>query len=563
MAFPEDQIFIQELIKKGLLTKSQIIQSQNLLREQLNRAGITKTLLTHFKIDEGKIARSIAEIFNIPFMEQVNGLTRTEVEELDVINIPEEFRFIPVLADVNEITIAIKDPPYQKLIDFVKKATNKHIIPIVLKHSDFEYLNNDNITDKKQTKPIQIDFTKLDVEKQGEQWAKEAEISGTLPPANSVLERLLETARETNASDIHFEITSQRTLQIRFRLDGVLQRVVTLPEIYSSSLIQIIKQKASIDSFEKKTASEGQFSIQLGNKKIYCRVNVIPTINAEKIALRIVSQRLEIIRLERLGLSLHDLQRIRHLLSLPNAVILLSGPAGSGKTTTLYSILSELNHYTKNITSVENPVEAYLEGVNQIPLSKNSDLDFPSVTRALFHHDVDILSLGEIRTKQEANLLLEAGLSGMTAFATIQASDAIKTIYRLKNLGVDIEQLALVLKGVISQRFVRKVCPYCASEYLPEPELLEQAGLKKLPHDFKLKRGLGCKNCMGTGYLGRIPVFEVLILNETISSLIYQNKPHREIIAAATNEGFTSLRYDGLRKALAGITTLNEVLRVT
>jgi len=563
MAFQEDQIFIQELIKRGLLTKSQIIQSQNLLREQLNRKGITRALLTHFKLDEVKLAQTIAEIFNVPFMEQANGLSRAEVDELQTVNIPSDFRFIPVLVDINEITIAVKDPPYQKLIEFVKKATDKHIIPLVLKDSDFEYLNNEKATEKKKDRPLKIDFSKLDVEKQGMQWARSAEQTGSLPPASSVLDRLLETASESNASDIHLEITSQKTLSVRFRLNGVLQRVVTLPETYTSSLPQVIKQRSSIDAFEKLSVAEGSFTANLSGKKIHYRVNIIPTVSNEKITLRVVSNNLDIIRLERLGLSLHDLQRVRRLLSFPNAVVLFSGPAGCGKTTTLYSILNELNHFTRNITTIETPVEAHLEEINQISVTKNSGLDFAKVTNALFHHDVDILALGEIRSKQEADLILEAGLSGMTAFATIQAADAIKTIYRLKNFGVDIEQFALTLRGIVSQRFVRKVCPYCQQEYIPEEEILKKSGLEHLPKDFKLKRGIGCNNCLGTGYLGRMPVFEVLIFNETLSSLIFQNKPYREIVTAAKHEGFTTMRYDGLRKALAGLTTLNEVLRVT
>ncbi|NOZ61478.1 MAG: Flp pilus assembly complex ATPase component [Calditrichaeota bacterium] len=563
MAFQEDQVFIQELIKKGLITKSQIIQSQNLLRTQLSREGITKTLLSHFKLDETKLAQSIAEIFNVPFMEQVNGLSRMEVDELQTVNIPADFRFIPVLVDINEITIAIKDPPYQKLVEFVKKATDKHIITLVLKNSDFEYLNDEKVAEKKSDKPLKIDFSKLDVEKQGLRWARSAEQTGSLPSAKNVLDRLLETARETNASDIHLEITSQNTLVVRFRLNGVLQRVVTLPQSYASSLPKVIKQIASIDNFEKNNIAEGIFSEPLSGNKIQCRVNIIPTATSEKITLRMVNDHLDIIRLERLGLSLHDLQRIRRLLSYHNTVILFSGPAGCGKTTTLYSVLNELNHFTKNITTIETPVEAHLEGVNQISVTTNSDLDFAKVMKALFHHDVDSLALGEVRSKQEAELLLEAGLSGMTAFATIQAADAIKTIYRLKNFGVEIEQFALALRGIVSQRFVRKVCPYCQAEYRPDAEILQNAGLKSLPEDFKFKRGLGCKNCLGTGYLGRIPVFEVLIFNETLSSLVFQNKPYRELFLAAKHEGFTTLRYDGLRKALAGITTLNEVLRVT
>ena len=563
MPFTEDQIFIQELIKQNLITREKLIQIQDIAKESLVTQGITKTLIKFSKIDESKLAEIISEKFNIPLIENVNGLSPIKAHELENIELPEKFNFIPVIIDEREISIALIDPPYKKFLDFLARVTNRQVVPIVVKVSDFESLYKTYKKENHDATPLKIDFARIDVEKRGEKWAKEVETSGILPPANKVLEKIIETAINSNTSDIHFEIKNNGFFKVRFRLDGVLQKIVTLPGDYTSSIPQVIKQSGSVDSFNKKAIQEGHNFFTVNGKQVYTRINIIPTSFGEKITIRILKKHLDIIQLNELGLSLHDLNRLKQLLSYSNSVVLFVGPSGCGKTTTMYSALNELNHESINIATVENPIECLIEGINQTQVFPNKDYSFTEATRSLFHHDVDILCLGEIRHKEEAKILIEAGLTGMTAFSTIQAANAIKSLYRLQNLGIKTEELALVLRGIVAQKFVRKICPNCKVEYKPDNHELEQLGLINLPKDYTLKRGKGCQDCLGSGYLGRIPLFEILLINESLASLIHQGKSYNEIKVAAERYGFTTMRYDGLRKALAGITTLEEVIRVT
>lgn len=563
MAFLEDQILIHELLQKNLLNREKLAQIQNIAKETLESDGITGTILKFLKIDELKIAEIISEKFQIPIIRNVNGLSWVPVSGLSKDDIPARFRFVPVIFDENELTIAIIDPPYQKFIDYLKKVTNRHIVPIVLKFSDFDQLYKNSNAKAEMAKPIKIDFEKIDVAKRGEKWADESEASGILPPANRVLEKLIETALESNASDIHFELSRQKYFNVRFRLDGVLQRVVTLPKIYNKSLPTVIKQSSSMDAFDTKKIQEGHSMFSINGKSINTRVNSIPTSDGEKITIRILKKNLDIICLEQIGLSLHDFYRLKELITYPDSIVLFVGPAGSGKTTTMYSALNECKHISRNIATVESPIECLIDGVNQTSVVTNREYTFTQAIKALFHHDVDLLSLGEIRHKEEAELLIEAGLTGMMAFSTLQASDAIKSLYRLQNLGVHTEELALVLRGIVAQRFVRRICQSCKIDYKPDKETLERAGLLNLETDIKFKRGTGCKSCLGTGFLGRIPLFEILMIDEVISSMIHKGRSYSEIKKAAKRIGFTTMRYDGLRKALAGMTTLEEVVRVT
>lgn len=563
MAKREDKTLVQELLNRNYLKRQDLAKFQNIASETLASDGITQTLLNYLKLDEQKMAEIISETFNVPLLSEVNGVNIIEVEGLSKEDFLKRYRMIPIILEKNELTVAIVDPPYQGIMELLERQTNKRVVPVIMKISDFQRLYKNSVKEPPRTLPVQIDFEKIDVAKRGEMWAANAEASGTLPPANKVLERLLQTAIETSVSDLHLEAKKDGYLNVRFRLDDVLQRVVTLPKKYSNSIPTMIKQSATSATFDKRGLQEGQNVFTINGRKIQTRINSILTSYGEKITVRIVTKNLHIYNLEELGLNLHDYQQFRQLLSFPNAVVLFVGPGGCGKTTTMYAALDDLNMRSLNISTIENPIECEIEGLNQTSsahLRKHSSTD---AIRALFHQDVDILAIGETRDSEEAELLIEAGLTGMSAFTTLQASNAIRALYRLRNLGVNTEEMALVIRGIVAQRFVRKVCPYCQEEYRPDPDVLMQAGLSNLRENFRFKRGKGCQYCFGTGYLKRVPLFEILIIDDVLSTVIHNNESYGEIKTVAQKHGFTSMRYDGLRKALAGITTLEEVIRVT
>ncbi len=455
------------------------------------------------------------------------------------------------------------NPPYQNVIELIAKITKLNVVPVIIAASHYDRLAEMAKKETVSSKPSKIDFESIDVIKRGEKWANEAEASGVLPHASRILEKIIETAVNSDTSDIHFENDKAGYLNVRFRLHGVLQSVVTLPSLYVRSIPGVIKQSGSTSTFDNKAFQEGHAIFQVQGQKINTRINTIITSYGEKITIRILKKNLHIISVNELGLSIHDLHRFKQLLTAPDAIILFAGPSGCGKTTTLYSALNDMNKKSLNISTVENPIECIIDGINQTPIDLIRKNSISETIKALFHHDVDVLAIGEIRMKEEAELLIEAGLSGMVACTTIQSANAIKALFRLKNLGIKNDELALVLRGIVAQRFVRKICPHCMENYTPSKEILAKIGLLNLPEDIQLKRGKGCKECFGSGYLGRFPLFEILLINNTLSSLIHRGSSYEEIKTEAEKYGFTTLRYDGLRKALAGITTLEEVLRVS
>ena len=563
MAKIEDQQLVKELLDKEMVTKEKLVKIQEVAKGMLESDGITKTLLKFLEINENKLAEIISTTFNAPLIREMNGLSSVKVPGLTKNDFLQRFKMLPIIIDNNELTLATINPPYQNNVELIKSMTKLHVVPVIITASDYDRLVEFNNTNIKTPNKIEIDFELIDVTKRGEKWARESEYSGSLPAAASVFDKIIETALNSNTSDIHFEIKKTGFSNVRFRLNGVLHRVVTLPQSYSKSLPGVIKQSSPTGSFDNKILQESHKVFEIHGQKINIRVNSIITSYGEKIIIRLLKKHLHIMSLKQLGLSLHDLQKFKQLLTYPDAIILFVGPSCCGKTTTMYSALNELSHDSLNISTVENPIECLIEGINQTSVDQIRKHSISDTIKAFFHHDVDILSIGEIREKEEAELLIEAGLTGMAAYSTLQSSNAIKSLSRLKNLGVKYNELALVLRGIIAQRLVRKICPHCSEKYEPDKNNLENAGLTNLPSDFYLKRGKGCKACLGTGYTERIPLFEILLINDRIGSLIHQGSPYDELVLEAEKSGFTNMRYDGLRKALAGITTLDEVLRVT
>ncbi len=558
----EDIKLLQALVRKNLLKNEDISKLDVAEKKSILTTGITNTLIRYLKIDEVALAEIIAEEFNIAFLSSVTGLSHVEIPGLPNDTLP-RYRILPIILEKQEMTVAFVDPPSQKHIDQLEKAANLRLVPVIVTYSAFQKLFKSKRKDSKAEGVSKLNLKTIDVVHQGEKWAETADSIPNFPAASDVLTRIIEQALEVDTSDIHFEPTSKGYLNVRFRIDGVLQRIVTFPNVLRSTIPMILKQNATVDAFKKQHIQEGYIKFTIGENKIHARINIIPTNFGDKFTLRILTKSLNVLKLEELGLSQHDINRFKHLLTYPDAIILFVGPAGCGKTTSMYSYLEEMNDDSMNIATVENPIECVIDNINQTTAGSGQKMSYSEGIRALFHHDVDLLALGELRGKDESELLIEAGLTGMIACSTVQASDAIKSLYRIRNLGVNEEDLALVLRGVVGQRFVRKICPDCAEKYRPDSENLKLAGLINLSEDHLFSRGKGCKTCLGTGYLGRIPLFEILLVNDTISSLIHKGSTYEEIKMAAIRFGFTTLKYDGLRKALAGITTLEEVNRVT
>jgi len=557
----EDEILIGALVKDGLLRKDDLTRFDGLAEKSLSDKGITKTLVSLLGLDEEKVAQIIANEFNVPIMPSVDGQSMIHVPGIPIESLS-KYRIVPLFIERKELTIAFVDPPYNTVVELLEKITKKRIIPVIITVSYFQQLTTEKQQDEVATDTSKIVLNKLEALGHGGKLIG-SKISADLIKPVDVMSKIVEAAIESEATDIHIENSQKGYLIVRFRIAGLLSRAITLPKSYTSNIQQFLRQSGSLDSFGKTKVRDGLAKFDIHGSKVHAKINVLSTSKGEIFALRILNKNLRVISLNEIGMFHNDLIRLRQLLKMADGIILFVGPAGCGKTTTMYASLNELKDDAKNIATIENPIESEIDGINQISYGSGREQTFTEGAMSLLHHDFNVMGVSEIQDKEGAELLLEAGITGKLAMSTIQAPDAIRSLYRLQNLGVNRQDLSYTIRGVVAQRFVRRICPYCSENFRPEQETLELAGLALLPKHVTFARGKGCVSCMNTGYLKRAVLVETLIVNEEIGTLIHKGGSYGEMKKLAEKTGFTTMRYDGLRKALAKITTLDEVIRVT
>ncbi len=384
-------------------------------------------------------------------------------------------------------------------------------------------------------------------------------------PIIRLLNALLMEAVKERASDIHIE-PYENGLDVRLRVDGVLRKVLTPPKIIQDAFISRIKILAGLDIGEKRLPQDGRIRLLVGGKDIDIRVSIVPTSMGERAVLRLLDRQMGVLSLEMIGLKGATLNTFRDFLSRTSGIILVTGPTGSGKTTTLYSSLLRLNTEERNIITVEDPVEYQLKGIGQIHVNPKIGLTFASGLRAILRQDPDVMMVGEIRDVETAEIAVHASLTGHLVLSTLHTNDAPGALTRLIDMGIEPFLVASSLIGVLAQRLVRVICPHCKEAYEPseaEKEYFLNFSLLTLNSSLFLHRGKGCDKCLGKGYLGRTGLFELLEITPEIRSMILERKDAQGIRASAIGQGFKTLRDDGIKKVLSGITTLEEVLRVT
>jgi general secretion pathway protein E len=378
---------------------------------------------------------------------------------------------------------------------------------------------------------------------------------------------LLTRAVAARASDIHIEAEEARTV-VRLRIDGVLREVEPPPVRLKTNVIGRLKIMASLNIAERRLPQDGRFRTVVEGREIDIRVSMVPTLHGESAVLRLLDRARAPLELKELGFSSAIEARLLELLQQPNGILLVTGPTGSGKTSTLYAALQRVNTAERKILTVEDPVEYQIAGVNQIPVRPAIGLNFATVLRSLLRQDPDVLLVGEIRDVETARIAVQASLTGHLVLSTVHTNDAPSTITRLVDMGLEDYLLSSVLRGVLAQRLVRTLCVACRQPYEPLPELARRSGLAALVaaehrRPLQLFRAAGCPACAGTGYHGRTAIAELLTVNEALTRLVLGRADGVALRQAALDAGMTDMRVDGLRKALAGVTSLDEVLRVT
>lgn len=375
--------------------------------------------------------------------------------------------------------------------------------------------------------------------------------------------QIITEAIELRATDVHIE-PFEDTLRVRYRIDGVLQEASVATEVkqFQAAIVSRLKILSKLDIAEKRVPQDGRIKILIADHEIDVRVSVIPMLYGEAVVLRLLDRSSVLLGLDKLGMSAHDLNTTRMILERPHGIILVTGPTGSGKTTSLYACLSRINDVQRKIITIEDPIEYQLHGINQIQVSRKAGLTFAKGLRSILRHDPDVILVGEIRDVETAEIAIQASLTGHLVFSTLHTNDAPTALTRLVDMGVEPYLVASSLEAVVAQRLVRVICTECKEELsASEMRPLRRRYGDKLPE--KLYKGRGCRNCQNTGYRGRIGIFEMMVVTDDIRSLIIQNASPRDLREASVRQGMTSLRDDGFRHLAEGRTTVEEVFRVT
>lgn len=406
-----------------------------------------------------------------------------------------------------------------------------------------------------------IALEQLDVQTLSKEKIRELFRIGRLPTADQIVEEIIVRAVQSGANDIHFE-PIEGEMQIRLGHEGTLKRLVSLPPDMCDPIISVLKTRATLNQFEKKKPQEGRYSAVYGGEPYDFRVNIIPVLTGERCLVRLLHKSTSISRIDELGFSSENLERLKLLLRNPRGLFLVTGPSGSGKSTTVYATVNYVHTPEKSIITVEDPVEYRLPFASQVNLPADKSFNFIDALRAILRQNPNIIMIGEIRDAETGIVAAEAALTGNLVLSTMLADDAIGAIHRLFNLGVPAYWLASTVVGIVYQLLIRKICPQCSEEYKLTSDELMMVGAPMESSDLNLFRGRGCTHCQGSGYKGRVAICEIVTISPTLRDMIFRKESILKMREEASHYGFQAIRQDAVRKALTGVTTLQEVIRV-
>ena len=548
------------LISVGLISEQQLQQALQLQKQDKKRLGTV--LIDSGMISQKQLIEALELQLGIEFIDLSKVSIPPELSHAFSRNIAKRYGVVPVAAAKDELYIAMSDPLNFVAIEAVKTATRKRVIPMISTEDAVARAIAPLYGTEGAARAIE------EMERAGAADAAPAPtfLTSTLggeedvqaAPTIRLVNTIIERAATERASDIHLE-PREGDLTVRMRIDGLLREILTVPKNLQNSVISRLKVMGSMDIAERKVPQDGRANVRLKQKDIDLRMSTLPTIYGEKIVIRLLDKSSTLLDKESIGLSGEDLKKYMKLITSHSGVVLIVGPTGSGKSSTMYTMIRELNTEQVNLVTLEDPVEYNIDGINQVQINEKTGMTFANGLRAVVRQDPDIISVGEIRDGETAQIALRAAITGHLVLSTVHTNDAASTIDRLVNIGVEPYLIATALKGIISQRLVRRICPHCRREYDPSQEELEALGLRDRPN-VKLYKGEGCPMCFGTGYRGRIGVFEILILTNALRALI-EAGAGREAFARALPADFVPIADNCRRLVLEGITTAEEARR--
>jgi general secretion pathway protein E len=557
----------------AILARHHVISAEQVDRvrrsTKVNGLATEQALLQLGFASESSIAQALAGEAGLPYV-KLNPLDL----DLDVVTkgiagpFARRHGMVAISKTADKITVAVHNPFAPFPVDDIKRVTGLDVERVVASRADVETINKGfyDLKSSLQTAERQLKQSRISTVDLGNQEflsRSSEDLDPAAAPVVKALDHILTYAFEQRASDIHFEPKRELTL-VRLRIDGILHDVHLIPRIVYEAVVSRIKLLSGCNLAEKRRPQDGRIKREQGGREVELRVSTMPTAFGEKAVLRIFDPDILLKGVDDLGLSAHDLPKFYDFVSRPTGIMLVTGPTGSGKTTTLYSTLKYLSKPEVNIVTIEDPVEMVFEDFNQVSVRPQIDITFASALRTVLRQDPDIVMVGEIRDSETADHAVQAALTGHLVLSTLHTNDASSSITRLLDLGVPHFLITTTLIGIMAQRLVRENCTHCLEEYPPTAE--EAAGLK-IPLEklqpYKFKRGKGCLHCRETGFMGRTGIYEVLPMTEKIRRLVSAQAGSLELFKAAREEGLRTLKEAAIEKVFRGITTVTEAIRVT
>jgi type IV pilus assembly protein PilB len=521
--------------------------------------------------DEVARARKLAERYRLEFIDMDEFRINQELFRAIPADLMLRYEFVPCRKDGNALVIVVSDPTNLPMIDEVSVVLKMPIkvtvgapsaIQSILKKSESSQRVLDSASEGLQLQVLKEDTT-------GDDAITVERLTSDISPIIRLVDSTIYTAIQRRASDIHIE-TAEDAVLIKYRIDGVLQPAMQpIAKQHHSAIISRVKVMAELDIAEKRVPQDGRFKVRMPGKTIDFRVSIMPSVHGEDAVIRIldkesISEQFTELKLDILGFPEQELRRFRKYIREPYGMVLVTGPTGSGKTTTLYAALSEIKTVEDKIVTIEDPVEYQLKGITQIPINEKKGLTFARGLRSILRHDPDKIMVGEIRDPETAQIAIQSALTGHLVFTTVHANNVVDVLGRFLNMGVEPYQFVSALNCVMAQRLVRLICTHCKRPKLVDAKALQEAGLSpELAQTHRFYEGTGCVECGGTGFKGRTAICELLNLSDRIREMILDRRPASEVKKAAHEEGMRFLRESAIEKVLTGLTTLREINKVT
>ena len=553
------------LVREKLISLQQLRQAQDEQRKSGQNLGMTLAKLGY--VSDGEITNFLSSQYRVPSVNLKEIEIDADVLKLIPKEVCERHRILPLARSGQSLTLAMADPTNLHAIDDVKFLTGCNVDPRVASEAAVLAAIEARYNIGPSYDDVMADFDEKEIEVSADDEsvnAGELERASADAPVVRLVNMILLNAIKKGASDIHLE-PYEKSFRVRYRVDGVLSEEMNPPLKLKNALVSRLKIMSQLDIAERRLPQDGRIKLKLGKgREMDFRVSVLPTLWGEKVVLRLLDKGNLQLDMAKLGFDPAPLKDFQWAIHQPWGMVLVTGPTGSGKTTTLYSALSELNQPAHNISTAEDPVEYNLHGINQVQMHDDIGLNFASALRAFLRQDPDILMVGEIRDFETAEISIKAALTGHMVLSTLHTNDAPATVSRLLNMGVEPFLITASLNLILAQRLARKICADCKTDAPHDAKVLKEVGLSETQlTTAKPQRGAGCGNCNNSGYRGRVALYEVMRMSDPLREMILQGASTAELKMAAIKQGMITLRASGILKILAGITTPEEVMRVT